>query len=331
VLIAFPPSSSSPPRKTLHPEQFQADPINFALLDLTRVHQVGLVTARKWVNAGYTSVKQIQADLREGEGGGGREGGLKSDEGGEGGGETREEGKEEVVVQKVLHSPFYKSQRPTRAQVISLLYVEEYGVKMTREIVAGVEGVVRQAALRALVRRGLRPETLLLTTCGGYRRGKELNGDVDVLVSCTRVDGQEGLREEIKRVMVEEMGRDILVLNEGNVTAGFAPGPAHEKIASHDSMLMLIKYEGLYRRLDVISPPPDQWAFCVLGWSGSKQMEKDLRDYASERGFHLSQQAVYKDMKRQRNPKSEDGVFHTEKEVWDYLGLQFLPPCLRWA
>ena len=316
--------------ETLHSENFQADPTNLALLDLTRVHQVGLATARKWLNAGYTSVKQIQADIRGGKGEGGRERGLELEEGG-GGGKEWEEGKEKDVMERVLQSAFYKSQRPTQAQVVGLLYVEEYGVKMTREIVAGVEGVVREAALRALARRGLGPETLLLTTCGGYRRGKELNGDADVLVSCTLVDGQVGLREEIKRVMVEEMGRDILVLNEGNVAAGFAPAPTHEKITSHDSMLMLIKYKGLYRRLDVISPPPDQWAFCVLGWSGSKQMEKDLRDYASDRGLHLSQQAVFKDTKRLTNPKSEDGVFHTEEEVWDFLGLKFLSPRLRWA
>lgn len=29
-------------------------------------------------------------------------------------------------------------------------------------------------------------------------------------------------------------------------------------------MLMLIKHEGLFRRLDIISPPPDQWCVCGL-------------------------------------------------------------------
>ena len=281
------------------------------------MHQVGQATARKWFDAGYTSVKQIQAEIMLWEEDG-KEGGLKS-----------AGGKEEL--ERVMQSGFYKSQRPTQEQILGLLYVEEYGVKMTREDVAGVEGIVREAALKALERRGLGPETLLLITCGGYRRGKQLNGDADVLVSCTQAEGQVGLREEMKKVMVEEMGREILMLKEGNAVQGFAPNPMHEKITSHDNMLMLIKYKGMYRRLDVISPPPDQWGFCVLGWSGTKQMEKDLRDYASERGLHLSQQAVYKDTKRLMNPKSEDGVFHTEEEVWEFVGLKFLPPCLRWA
>jgi len=170
------------------------------------VHQVGQATARKWFDAGYTSVKQIQAEIMHG-GEDGREGGLKSEGG-------KEDGKEEL--ERVMQSGFYKSQRPTQEQIFGLLYVEEYGVKMTREDVAGVEGIVREAALKALERRGLGPETLLLVTCGGYRRGKELNGDADVLVSCTQAEGQVGLREEVKKVMVEEMGREILMLKEGS-------------------------------------------------------------------------------------------------------------------
>lgn len=40
------------------------------------------------------------------------------------------------------------------------------------------------------------------------------------------------------------------------------PNKPHEKLESHDNMLTLIKHEGLYRRLDIICPPPDQWCVC---------------------------------------------------------------------
>lgn len=52
---------------------------------------------------------------------------------------------------------------------------------------------------------------------------------------------------------------------------------------AHDNMLTLLKHEGHYRRLDVICPPPDQWGACVLGWSGTTQVEKDIRSYATEK------------------------------------------------
>jgi DNA polymerase/3'-5' exonuclease PolX len=203
---------------------------------------------------------------------------------------------------------------------------------MSRGQVEGVAALVREAAVKALQEKGMGPETLLLEICGGYRRGKEENGDADVLVSCTQAEGQSGLREAMKRIFQEEMKLDMIFLKEGSGTVqGYPTSSPHEKVESHDNTLTLIKYEGVYRRLDIISPPPDQWAFCILGWSGNRQMEKDLRDYSNDKGFHLSQQALYKHAKRVKNPKSEDGVFHTEEDIWTYMGLKFLHPRLRWA
>lgn len=216
---------------------------------------------------------------------------------------------------------------------MGVVHFRDYSQKMDRPTVAAIEAVVRQAALTVLERRGLGPETLLLETCGGYRRGKEWSGDADVLVSCTQAEGQEGLREAMKQVMQGEMGLDMIVLKEGGAVQGFAISDhPHEKLPSHDNMLTLLKHDGKYRRLDVISPPPDQWASCVLGWSGTKQMEKDLRDFADSIGLYLSQQALYKaDGPRLHNPRSPDGVFHEERELWEFMGLRYLPPRLRWA
>lgn len=39
----------------------------------------------------------------------------------------------------------------------------------------------------------------------------------------------------------------------------------HEAIEAHDNMLTFINYKGLYRRLDIISPPPDQWCVDMSG------------------------------------------------------------------
>jgi DNA polymerase/3'-5' exonuclease PolX len=101
-----------------------------------------------------------------------------------------------------------------------------------------------------------------------------------------------------------------------------------------------------------------RWLFAVLGWegerawwgwpyksagqqwsfdarlAGSKQFEKDLRFYAaSEHNVNLSQQAMYnKDTGALlRNPRSPDGLFHNEEDIFAYLGLKYLPPILRCA
>ncbi len=59
--------------------------------------------------------------------------------------------------------------------------------------------------------------------------------------------------------------------------------------------------------------------------------KQDLRDYADERGLHFSQQAVYRNTKRLSNPKSPDGIFHREEDIWEFLELKYIPTCLRWA
>ena len=45
---------------------------------------------------------------------------------------------------------------------------------------------------------------------------------------------------------------------------------------------------GRVRRLDVILAPAEEAAFCVLGWSGSRQWLRFLRQYAADLGMHLN-------------------------------------------
>jgi DNA polymerase mu len=125
-------------------------------------------------------------------------------------------------------------------------------------------------------------EELRFEVCGGYRRGKDMNGDVDALVSCRKGGKHRVLREGIRRELAARF--EFVALKEAGASDGFAKSSdPHEKLEHHDNGLFLIRFNGLFRRLDVIVPPPEQWAFCVLGWSGTKQMEKDLRDYAKVR------------------------------------------------
>ncbi|XP_010776492.1 DNA nucleotidylexotransferase-like [Notothenia coriiceps] len=47
-------------------------------------------------------------------------------------------------------------------------------------------------------------------------------------------------------------------------------------------------------RVDLVSPPVDRYAFALLGWTGSRQFERDLRRFAQvERGMILDNHALY--------------------------------------
>ena len=45
---------------------------------------------------------------------------------------------------------------------------------------------------------------------------------------------------------------------------------------------------GHVRRLDVIIAPAEECHFCVLGWSGSRQYLRFLRQWAVDLGMHLN-------------------------------------------
>ena len=51
---------------------------------------------------------------------------------------------------------------------------------------------------------------------------------------------------------------------------------------------MYITEGGKYRRLDLIFTIPVEMPFCLLGWTGSKQYERLLRQHAVDCGMKLS-------------------------------------------
>ncbi|CAB1343445.1 unnamed protein product, partial [Coregonus sp. 'balchen'] len=47
-------------------------------------------------------------------------------------------------------------------------------------------------------------------------------------------------------------------------------------------------------RVDLVAPPVDRYAFALLGWTGSRQFERDLRRFArKEKGMRLDNHALY--------------------------------------
>jgi hypothetical protein len=63
-------------------------------------------------------------------------------------------------------------------------------------------------------------------------------------------------------------------------------------------------------------------------------MEKSLRRFASERKMLvMSHQAIYTfpSMRAAKNPKDPEGIFREQEDIWDFLGLKYIPPTLRWA
>ncbi|KAG7499180.1 DNA-directed DNA/RNA polymerase mu [Solea senegalensis] len=77
-------------------------------------------------------------------------------------------------------------------------------------------------------------------------------------------------------------------------------------------------------RVDLVVSPISQFAFAVLGWTGSKLFERELRRWAGqEKAMSLSSHALYDNKKRKYLQAS------SEEEIFAHLDLEFIPPSER--
>ena len=98
-------------------------------------------------------------------------------------------------------------------QLKGLKYHDDISQRMPRAEVAEISQVVRKAATQLFPKL-----KLIIETCGSYRRGKEMSGDVDVLIS---VDSQfdsrkviDGMLEQIlQKLEKENFIKDRLTAN----------------------------------------------------------------------------------------------------------------------
>lgn len=77
-------------------------------------------------------------------------------------------------------------------------------------------------------------------------------------------------------------------------------------------------------RVDLVVSPISQFAFALLGWTGSKLFERELRRWAGhEKAMSLSSHALY-DNKQNIYLRAT-----SEEEIFTHLGLEYIQPCER--
>jgi len=107
-------------------------------------------------------------------------------------------------------------------------------------------------------------------------------------------------------------------------------------------LLLLCRFENVVRRVDLVFVPSYQWPFALLGWSGSQEFEKSIRNYTTKvfkdshlekhEGceWHLNSNSL--SLIRKHDGKSVIYAHcKTEQDIFEFLGLKYLPPSQRCA
>ena len=147
---------------------------------------------------------------------------------------------------------------------------------------------------------------------GSYRRGKENSGDIDIIITSKNNDDKV-YNKFIEKL--QEKGILIELLSNGKIkslTIGKLP-----------------KENAIARRLDFLYSPPDEYAFAILYFTGSKEFNTAMRQHALNNDLTLNEHGFHKIKDRMKEDKVNDKIFNTEKDIFDYLNLEYKEPSER--
>jgi DNA ligase (NAD+) len=148
---------------------------------------------------------------------------------------------------------------------------------------------------------------------GSYRRGAETSGDIDVIIT-----GNTGV---VYKKFVDDL------LKTGIILEILSRGPSKTLVIARLPGSKEGK-ERIARRIDFLYTPPDEFAFAILYFTGSKIFNTVMRQYGLDKGYTFNEHGIYKLENKKKGAKVEK-EFKTEKDIFDFLGLQFKTPIER--
>ncbi|XP_043846114.1 DNA nucleotidylexotransferase [Dromiciops gliroides] len=262
----------------------------------TSVFGVGLKTADKWYRMGFRTLSKIRSD---------------------------------------------KSLKLTKMQKAGFQYYEDLVGCVSKAEADAVNLLVKEAVWTFL------PDALITIT-GGFRRGKEFGHDVDFLITSPGAEKEQ--EDKLLQKVTNLWEKQGLLLYCDLIESTFEdlklPSRKVDALDHFQKCFLILK---LYHqrgdrskwevpagsnepevknwkaiRVDLVVCPYDRHAYALLGWSGSRQFERDLRRYAThEKKMMLDNHALYDKTKR---------IFlgaKTEEEIFAHLGLEYIEPWER--
>ncbi|XP_067003566.2 DNA polymerase lambda isoform X2 [Anabrus simplex] len=170
---------------------------------------------------------------------------------------------------------------------------------------------VREAALMV-------EPSLKIMLVGSYRRGKEMCGDVDVLI-----------------VKEDNVAKDILTCI---ITQLKETGFITDDLVSMETNGNQKKYLGLcrlpgenckHRRLDIFLVPQSEFAPAIMHYTGGALFNRSIRIFAAKKDMSLSEHSLMGGVVREGKNIINQGYViptPTEESVFEHLGLQYRPP-----
>ncbi|XP_019587234.2 DNA-directed DNA/RNA polymerase mu isoform X2 [Rhinolophus sinicus] len=219
-------------------------------------------------------------------------------------------------------------QRLTQQQKAGLQHYGDLSRPVQRSDAEALQLVVEAAVGQAL-------PGATVTLAGSFRRGKSQGHDVDFLITHPQEGQEVGL---LPRVLCYLKKQGLVLYQQHRRCRDHA----HWMRQSHNMdtfessfcIFRLLRPSGAAVggpqrpgpawkavRVDLVVVPIGQYPFALLGWTGSKHFERELRRFSrTERGLWLNSRGLY-------DPEQKAFVHvAAEEDIFRHLGLAYLPP-----
>jgi DNA polymerase/3'-5' exonuclease PolX len=143
---------------------------------------------------------------------------------------------------------------------------------------------------------------------GSFRRHEDTSGDIDILLTTNHKHVSKKLKDFV--TILKEKGYIIEDLAFGDKKfMGMC------KLPNHDTA----------RRLDILIVKPQEYFFGLLYFTGSSDLNKEMRIAALEQGFSLNE----KELTSVETKTKVLGNFTSEADIFHFLGFEYIAPSDR--
>lgn len=158
-------------------------------------------------------------------------------------------------------------------------------------------------------------EQYIFEFCGSYRREKDTSGDIDVLISKKgSLDSNFNYLENIVKLLKEPIKKNN---NQPLIIDDMTDKNIHTKYMG------FCKYkENPPRRIDIRFIPYESYFPALLYFTGSAELNKQMRNIAKSKNLKLSEYGLFKE-------NGEKIKIESERDVFDALDMEYLLPRLR--
>ncbi|MCL5433269.1 MAG: PHP domain-containing protein [Patescibacteria group bacterium] len=216
--------------------------------------------------------------------------------------------------------------------------VREFNLKDPETVVSSLENIAKQDKIANLDGFGDKSQTEIITAIEDYKAGKGKTSRMPLPFASglaqKLVDYLKTSRDAIEvyplgslRRMVSTIGDiDIAVStkNPREIIKHFVSYPYKERIIEQGKETASILLSS-GRQVDLMTQTPGSFGSLLQHFTGSKNHNVHLREYALQKKFSLSEHGIKKKVKNEW--KKQD--IKTEEEFYKTLGLDWIPPEIR--